>query len=126
MNDVATMLYDFVMWLWTLNGFRVLLGAICVSVGSAVAAAVYDPDDAFSFKKFFEFLWKKVVPFGLLYGVAKAASIADPTWAWLNEAAWGILMLNLGISVADNLRRLGVPVPDDVAGRALKALRSSR
>lgn len=122
MNEIATILYDFVVWLWTLNGFRAIAGSIGLSVGSAACAAIYSPDDSFSFKKFFEFLWKKVVPFGILYGVAKSVSIADPSLAWLNEVAWGALMTNLGISVADNLRVLGVPVPEDVLGRGVKYL----
>jgi len=124
MNDVAALIYDSIVWLWTLDGFRAILLTIGASVGLAVAAAIYDTDDKFSFKKFFEFLWRKVVPFGVLYGAAKAISVADPAWAWLNEVAGGAMMTNLSISIADNLRILGLPIPEDIADKSLAMLRS--
>ena len=72
-----------------------------------------DESDGFQFSKLLDFLGKKLAPFVIVYGVAKWFG-ADAGLEQLSLAVWLVIEATLAADLAENLARLGVPVPDGV------------
>lgn len=107
-------LKEILIWLWTLAGVRFLVGHTCINVVVAVMAAVRDEEDGFQVKRLLEFLGKKLLPYVLVYGTAKYFGM-DAGLEWLAPAVWVLIEATLAADLAENLERLGVPLPESVS-----------
>ena len=99
----------FLAGLWAMWEVKFLTFHILVNVVVALAAAIHLGE--FQLAKIGEFLYKKLLPYLLVWAVAKVAADATNLGA-LALAAWAILELNLVGDLADNLSKLGIPLPD--------------
>lgn len=104
-------------WLWSLNGVKILVSHVAINVVVAVAAAVQDEADNFKFAKLLDFLGRKLLPYVLVYAVVKFVGI-DAGLDNLALPVWALIEAALVADLAENLARLGVPIPE----RALQVL----
>ena len=88
---------------------KVLLGQIAVNVVVAIATAVYS--QTLNLSKLGEFLGRKVLPFTAIFFVCKLAGDSAGL-GWVGPAVWSVLEAMLLGDLADNLVKLGVPLPD--------------
>lgn len=109
MEDVLETLEWAMRWLWSQWQVKVLVAHVLVNVVLAVAVSVRTGE--FVLAKAATFLWRKVLPLVLVYGAFAFAGdalglggVAVATWALLETVLLGDMM--------DNLRKLGVPVPE--------------
>jgi len=107
MEDLTTV----VTWLWTLAGVKFIVSHVAVNTVVAVAAALQVGD--FQLGKLFEFLWRKLLPLVLVYGAAKAIG-ADAGLDILAPGALVMIETALAANLAENLAKLGVPLPERV------------
>lgn len=91
---------------WEIKG---LLLQIVINVGFAIAAAI--KMGKYDWTKLKDFLWRKVVPYlgGYLLARAFGEGAGQP---WLAGAVLAVLVVNLWIDLLDNLKVLGIPIPD--------------
>jgi hypothetical protein len=108
MSGFWDQLVAFLLMLWGSAQVKFMLGHIAVNVVAAVAAAIVAKE--FFWGRIGEFLYRKILPFGMVYIVAVAVGDAAGM-AWLATAVWGILEVNLFGDLADSLAKLGVPLP---------------
>jgi len=93
---------------WAMWEVKFLLAHIVINVVVAVAAALHVGD--FQLAKIGEFLYKKILPYLAVWIVAKAMG-EMANMVWLALAVFAVLELNLIGDLADNLSKLGVPMP---------------
>lgn len=104
-------LMELLTWLWTLDGVRWITYTTLLSVGVAVAAALYTGD--FKFNKLADFLAKKLAPYVIVYGFAKAFALGQ-NLEWVATAAFALIEAALIANIMENLALLGFPLPDPV------------
>jgi hypothetical protein len=96
-------------WLWAFPQAKIMLTHIGVNLVVAVAATLYTK--TFILAKFGEFLYRKVLPYLLVFAFCAAFGQAAGL-EWLGTAAWVGLEAMLVGDLTDNLRKLGLPIPD--------------
>jgi phage-related holin len=116
---VWTNIVAFFGWLWSQWQVQVLLGHILVNVVVAVAASIVLKE--FLWSKIGDFLYRKVLPFLMVYVVASGVGDAAGM-AWLATVVWGVLEVNLAGDLADNLGRLGITLPGSLRKPDLKLI----
>lgn len=99
-------------WLWSLGGVKILMSHVAINTVVAVAAALQAGD--FQLGKLFEFLWRKLLPLVLVYGAVKAVGV-DAGLDYLAPIVFAMIETALLSDLAENLARLGVPLPERVA-----------
>jgi len=94
---------------WSFDGVKVIVGHTLINVVVAVAAAVKDGN--FNLSRLSEFLVKKLLPYVSVYAIVKAFGEAAGLAA-LGPVVWGMIEASLAGDLADNLAKLGVPMPE--------------
>lgn len=89
------------------------LGAhVLLNVVVAIAAAIHTAE--FKFHKLAEFLWRKLLPFVIVYTVARLLGDAAQQ-SWLAVAVMVLIETSLLADLGENLIKLGIKVPESVA-----------
>jgi phage-related holin len=101
----------FFLMLWGSVQVKFMLGHILVNVVVAIAASVVIKE--FLWSKIGAFLYQKILPFLAVYVVAVGVGDAAGM-GWLATVVWGILELNLAADLADNLSKMGIPMPESL------------
>jgi phage-related holin len=115
MPEWVGQLVAFLVWLWeSFPEFRFMVAHVAVNLTVAVAVALYTGQ--FELKRLGGFLVRKLAPFVLIYGVVRVLG-AEAGLEWLAVAVWVIIEATLVGDLADNLARLGVPVPEWMQAR---------
>ena len=95
-------------WLWSFGEVKFLTAHIGLNVAVAVAASIYANE--FLLGKLGEFLYRKVLPYLLVFGafaaLGDAASLSGISWV-----AFAGLEAMLLADLLDNLKKLGLPIP---------------
>lgn len=99
---------EFFKWLWTLNGVRALTIHILVNLGVALAAALRTK--TFKLHRISDFLFQKLAPYIIVYGIVKAIAMDTPM-SWLANAAWVVLETTLLANLIENAEKLGLKLP---------------
>ena len=96
-------------WLWGQWQTQFLVFHILGNFIVAVAVTIYTGE--FLLGKLGQFLYKKVLPFVLIYAafafIGEAANLA-----WVATGAWAMLESLLVADLLDNLRKIGLPIPE--------------
>jgi len=111
-DDVAT----FFRWLVAIPEVKVIGGHVLFNTMVAVAVALYTGD--FQFKRLWEFFYRKLAPYVLVYGAARLFGDATGT-AGLATTLFAMIEAMLVADLADNLGKIGIKWPEGVA-RAIK------
>lgn len=64
-----------------------------------------------------DWLWNRVVPLMVAYGVAAFLAYSKPELAYLQTAAFGTITLTLLGYILSNLKDFGVNIPEQLAGK---------
>lgn len=102
-------LMDFMAWVWSHGEVKFLVGHIIFN--AVVAGTVSMKTGDFVLAKFPEFLWKKVFPLTGVWAVS-AFFGESINMVWIKPASWVLLEGVLVGDLLDNLKRLGIPIPD--------------
>lgn len=109
--DAMDAVREFFVWLWSLDGVKIIALHTIVNVAVAVMAAIHVGE--LRLHKLAEFLYRKLLPFVVVYGIVKVIG-ADAGLDWLAPAVFGIIEVTLASDLAENLARLGIPMPEAV------------
>ena len=101
----------FLLWLWSLDGVKFIACHTAINVVAAVAASLKVGE--FKPYKISEFLTRKLAPYVLVYGAVKFLG-ADIGLDWLSVAAFALIEATLLSDLAENLARLGIPMPEAI------------
>jgi len=101
-------LRDLIEQLWNDPAVKFILVNILINTALAVALSLRDK--TFDLKLFGAFLWDKIVPYGVVYAVARAVGDLS-NLGWLAPAVFAIIEAQLLGKLAEHLSRLGIPVP---------------
>jgi len=109
------MVWDFVhnaiVFLWAMVSVQFIVYHVLLNLGVALAAAIRTGE--FKFYRVWEFLYRKLLPFVLVYGVARGLG-ETANQGWLAVAVMGLIEMSLAADLVENLARLGVPIPDAI------------
>ena len=94
---------------------KYLVALIVANLALGILASLRAGD--FRLTKVADWLWSRVVPLLVGYGVAAFLAYSNAELAWLKDAAFGTLTLTLLGYILSNLRDFGVNLPDQVAGK---------
>lgn len=64
-----------------------------------------------------DFMAKRVLPYVLAYFGVVMVALVEPSWEGIVTAVWAILLAALVGHILGNLRKLGIPLPDFLAGK---------
>ena len=105
------------LYLWSIPEVKFMVSHIVLNVVAAVAAAVHTGE--FALGKLGEFMYRKVLPYVALYGVARLFG-EGAGLDWLAAAVFALIEAALTGDLVENLQKLGVAIPDGVV-KFLKA-----
>ena len=104
-------LKDLFLSIWAIREVRFTVYHILLNFVVALAAAVRT--NTFEFAKVGEFLYRKLLPFLMVFAASAAASEALSV-QWLVTITWGLVELSLTGDMVGNLKTLGIPIPDKI------------
>ena len=99
---------EFVKWLLSFWQVKFILGHIALNVVVAMAASIYTGD--FLLGKVGEFLYKKVLPYTMVFAAFAAIGEAANLGAIANVAFAGLEAMLLA-DLLDNLKKIGLAIP---------------
>jgi len=105
-------LVDLVVLIWAMWEVQFVVYHILLNLATALAAAIRT--DTFEFAKIAEFLYRKLLPYLIVFIVASAVSSALSI-GWLVTILWALIELSLLGDMVENLKKLGVPIPEEIA-----------
>jgi hypothetical protein len=114
MEDVMALawLVDLAVVIWAMWEVQFTVYHIALNLAVALAAAIRT--GTFELAKIAEFLYRKLLPYLIVFTVATAVSGALSI-GWLVTVMWALIELALLGDMVDNLRKMGVPIPDEIA-----------
>jgi len=104
--------------IWSFDGVKVIVAHTAINVVVAIAAAVVS--GTFELAKVAEFLIKKLLPYVAIYFIVKAFGLAAGL-EWLGPVVWTAIETSLAGDLADNLVKLGLPLPDGIKQIVVKS-----
>jgi phage-related holin len=99
---------DFFKWLVSIPEVKLIGGHIVLNTIVAIAAALYT--SSFQFNKLWEFLYRKLLPYCLIYGAARLLGEATGT-SELAAVVFAIIEAMLIADLAENLGKMGIKWP---------------
>ena len=97
--------------IWNVWEVQFVVYHVLLNLAVALAAAINT--DTFEFAKVAEFLYRKLLPYLIVFAVASTAG-ASLGMAWLATAVWALIEMSLIGDLVDNLKKLGIPIPAGV------------
>jgi len=95
---------------------KYLVALIVANLALGILTSLRNND--FKLTRLADWLWSRVIPLLVGYGVAAFLAYSNPELGWLKDAAFGTLTLTLLGYILSNLRDFGINLPDQVAGKA--------
>jgi len=97
--------------IWSVWEVQFVVYHVLLNLAVALAAAINT--DTFEFAKVAEFLYRKLLPYLIVFAVASTAGVSLGM-AWLATAVWALIEMSLIGDLVDNLKKLGIPIPAGV------------
>ncbi len=110
-EEVWEAILAFLTMVWTYDGVKWIVFHVLLNTVAALAVSIYTGE--FILGKFFEFLYRKLLPYVLLYYVAKLVGM-EVGQEWIAPACWAIIGATLLGDLADNALKLNLPLPEKV------------
>lgn len=104
-------LRDLLLNIWAIREVKFTVYHILLNLVVALAAAIRT--GTFELAKIAEFLYRKLLPFLMVFAVSAAFAEALSI-QWLVTITWGLVELSLVGDMVDNLKKLGIPIPDKI------------
>ena len=105
LTELGLQLQEFVVYLWSQPEVKFLVGSVFVNLIVAIAASVHLGE--FKLYKTAEFLYKKLLPYTLIYAATRL--VAD--WVevgWLSAAAFAAIEASLLADLLENVAAVGL------------------
>ena len=115
-NEVLRWLQETALWLWGQWQVKVLVSHVLLNAVVALAATIKTGE--FVLAKVPEFLYKKILPLVGVYTAFAAFGEATGQTA-IATTAWGLLETALTSDLFDNLKKLGVAIPEPLTKERL-------
>jgi phage-related holin len=109
--NILEQIGSFLVQLWSFPQTQITIYHVLINVVVALAAAIRAKD--LDINRIGEFLYRKLLPFIMVYAVVVPFS-EQTGLSWLVTSAWAVIELTLLTDLLDNLKVLGVPIPDAV------------
>ena len=103
--DILLALKAWVLWLWSQWQTQILVYHIFLNVVVALAASIYTKE--FLMARIPEFLYRKILPYTLMYGAFAFAGEAIGQGA-IATGVWGLITAALLADLFDNLKKFGL------------------
>jgi hypothetical protein len=107
-REFFSQVYGFILWLLSFWQVKFLLAHIALNVVVAMAASIYVGE--FLLGKVGQFLYRKVLPYLLIFGAFAAMGKAANLGA-ITNGAFAALEAMLLADLLDNLHRMGLKIP---------------
>ena len=94
------------------DGYKIslLMALLFANVGTGIAVGLRT--NSFLWKKMGEFLYSRVLPMVLGYLSIVLVAAIDNTWETAIPAVWALILAVLAASILENLKQLGLPIPN--------------
>ena len=109
---------EFFAWLWGQFEVKFIICHVCINMVTALAAAIKLGD--FKFYKLFEFLYRKLLPYVMLYAVFRVVGQSvgfEPAAVFV----FGLIEVALWADLIENLGRMGLKLPEGIRKAVSKA-----
>ena len=70
----------------------------------------------FALKQLGQFMYSRVLAYAVAYLGVGVIGLVDASWAWAVTATWALILATLVGAILQNLKELGVKVPDSLGG----------
>ncbi len=117
-REILEYVKELVELIWSFDGVKVIVAHTTINVVVAIAAAV--TSGTFELAKIAQFLVKKLLPYVAIYFIVKAFGMAAGL-EWLGPVVWAAIETSLAGDLADNLVKLGLPLPDGIKRIVVKS-----
>jgi phage-related holin len=99
------------------NGTKlsVLVALIFANLVTGVAVSIYTR--TFRLKEIGDFLLTRVLPYVLSYFAVVTVAVVEPVWEKAVTVVWGIIILALAGAILQNLKEMGIQIPDFLGGK---------
>lgn len=109
LDSVLALVQVWALWFWSFLEVKILLLHIALNLIVAIAASIRTGE--FLLGKVAQFLWKKVLPLAIVFGgFALVGDALD--MRGIATTTWGLLETMLISDLSENLKKLGIPVPN--------------
>ena len=99
-----------------IDGVKLTLLLALIATNFITGIAVAIKTNTFHLKKMAEFLYSRVLPYVVGYLGVGIIGLVDQSWAWAVTAVWAVILVTLVGAVLQNLRELGIRIPDILGG----------
>ena len=114
-QTILAFLKSLLVLVWSLAGVKFIIGNVLVNVVVALAAA--QATKSVDLSKLAEFLTRKLLPYVVVYFIAKVFGDAAGL-GWLSAAVFAVIEITLIKNLTENLALLGVPMPEALRMRS--------
>jgi phage-related holin len=103
--------------LWTdfvalVDGAKVTILMVLIGANFVTGIAVSIKTKTFRLKQLADFLVSRVIPYVLGYMAVGMVGLVDQAWVPAITITWGVIIATLLGAIAQNLKELGINIPD--------------
>lgn len=109
MDEIIRPVIEALQWLWAMWQVKFLISHIAINTVAAIAVSIYTSE--FRLGKLGEFLYRKLIPYILIFAAVAALGEAA-NLAPLADIVWLSLEAQLLADLLDNLKKIGIEIPD--------------
>ncbi len=91
-----------------------LLALICANFLTGLAVSI--KTSTFRLKELADMMTSRILPYVLGYLAVGVVALVDRTWQVAILIVWGIIILTLAGAIIQNLKELGINLPDSLGG----------
>ena len=118
-SELVLAVKEFAVYLWAQPETKIIVGSVFLNLVVAIAASIYL--GTFRLYKTAEFLYRKLLPYTLIYGAARlVANWIDASW--LATTAFAALQAGLLSDLLENLASIGIKRSDREPNGWIKTL----
>lgn len=100
-----------------MDGVKLTLLMALIIANFVTGIAVAIKSQTFALKKMGEFLYTRILPFIVAYLGIGVVALIDNSWAWAATAVWAVILATLVGAILQNLKELGIKIPDILSSR---------
>ena len=100
-----------------LDGVKLSLLMALIACNFITGIAVALKTNSFKLKEMAGFLRSRVLPYVVAYLGVGVVGVIDKSWAWAVTAIWAVILATLVGAILQNLKELGLKMPDVLGGK---------
>ena len=100
-----------------IDGFKLNVVMVLIIANLLTGVAVSIKTGTFRLKELGNLMTTRIIPYVLGYLAVGVVAVIDGTWVVAVPVTWGIIVLTLAGAIIQNLKELGINLPDILGGR---------